>query len=83
MSFKDPWYTQALDQLLHALWGAGIGFLPAFYGAPAWACGLSALICILPREFVDQKVYLKWKTSDWWLDVTFFFIGGLIIGCVF
>ncbi len=74
-------WRKILDQLLHFLWAA-IGVLPVMIYGPTVIAGIaSGLLFALPREFVDQ-----WPIDSWFdtiLDLSFFALGGAVMGAIF
>jgi len=72
--------SEILDQFLHTIWGALLASLAAYHGASPIVCCLFSIVCILPRELVDQ-----WpieRPMDTVIDLGFFGLGGLIIALI-
>jgi len=71
---------QLIDQTLHFLWSF-IALIPVLVLNDKILGGLlSGLLIGLPRELVDQWPIGHWK--DTVLDLTFFALGGAVLGIV-
>jgi len=69
------------EQILHLLWAA-LALFPIFFWGPSIATGfLAGILLALPRELVDQWPINKWL--DTVFDLTFFGIGGALLGILF
>lgn len=71
--------SELTDQLLHAVWAAGVVLPIGLMGPSALSGSLTALALCLPRELVDQ--WHGWPIGKRKiLDILCFAIGGALTG---